>query len=841
MSRFDFSTQTRLTMRPISQAMFSAGLLLTLLPAWAHAQALPSGPLTPVVGDATVVTGRTPTGPTMTIEQTSNLAVFRWDTFNIGATSALTHVMAKSNPNPQALTVHHVYDLKRGASTATIEGAMTSDHRVFLVSPGGVRVAGGATVEAPGLMLSSRNLSDDQFAKGSYAGLKEGGSIKLVQASLGAAPDVGINIEPGAILRVGNNGGLLLQGSQVTMNGLIEAGAGSKIVLAALSGAEVPLTDSGFLSLKVQADPADASAYVSMGGQIVTGGAATRGHVELMSGSNIYMGPGAVIASTEGAVDITMQSAMSGRQGELYLYGYGASDYYAAAALAAPSVPGLVTIQSGGGDIRLSGADGQAAKGIVLSNTRIDAGAGRVEMVSLRDTGSEGSNAAIDIRSSSISGAGVQLNGRATASSSNGIVITNTDLRGNTDGVVLRGVAIGSGTTEGVGINLGPNTVIHGGAKGVELYGRGTNQGIRFSDLTLTTAGSRGQRIVMAGQTLVGSLPGLGFDPQYGGRLRVHDEQGSELASAAEMIVGGTSTAEAPFAIDLGRGESSPFLNLVGRYNLRPLGVNESGQAQESFGTLIQVGQDASEPLGRFLILPEWFNKSANGNLPQTVVIGSSGHREAITTVAGALDGVSSLTLQNQGASSKGIVLGAGSEIGTLNLVTAGPISQTGPLEVNALNVIVPRGTSVQLDDKGNRFGALAFEGATPASFDGAAVPSASDTSGIAAFQSSTSEPQFQTLAITRFVSESQMPTLDDQTGDQRVLIPRVLEEQRTDVYVRDAFNKPQVCTGVTAAAQSVLTDAGVEPLTLEWLKVRQSPQLSSCSGARVNASCSVF
>lgn len=848
MSKFFSFGPTVMSLNPLTRVLAAAGVLSAL--PWASvAQSLPVGAATPVIGQATVVTGRDQVGPTMNIEQSSKLAVFRWDSFNVAAGATVSHVMAK--PNSQALTVHHVYDLKAGPSLSTISGTVLSDHRVFLISSGGIRVASGAVIEAPSLLMSSHELDAKQFANGSYSGLAASDTLRLVPAANSNGYDNGVLIEANARLRTSENGGLALLGGQVQMGGLIQSGAGAKVLLAASAGAEVPLTDSGFLTLNVQHGQGNVANYVSMYGQVEGAGSSRPGEVVLESGAGMYMGPGASITSVQGAVNVTLQSAMSdGGQGEMYLAGYSYSDNYALASASAvsaavPPPSGAVNIRTGGGSFKISGSQGAGAKGIWMSNVNLDAEGGQVDLLSRRDQSSEGGNAAVTIQQSQIKGGAVAIRGYGAGGDVNGVSMVNTTIR-SASGIDIRGVATGAGLYGGIGLDLLQST-FHGGAKGVELYGRGQNQGVRFSDLTLTSNTTEsGGRFVLVGQTLAGDLPGIGLDPEFGGRLRIQDEQGR--ASPADLIIGGLGGPQSLMAIDLGQGESRPVLNLSGRYNLRPLGVNDAGQVQESFDTPIVLGQDDRAETGRMVLLPEWFNAAAAPDDVglMSVVIGSRGHRGLISSADGALNGMAELTLQNQGAQSQGIRLGGASKLGTLNLVSGGQITQSGPIEVESLRVVVPEGVSVNLTDGRNQIKSLAYRGVGESAFGGSITPSSNARAGISAFNPDVTNGQFETIIVERTMPESpvvEKPALavDTETQGERVLIPSVLEEQRSDVYVRDAFNKPQVCTGASTMAASVLTDAGVEPLTLEWLKVRQSPQLSSCSGARVNASCSVF
>lgn len=856
-------------LRPLSVLLIQVGCLSSafgLSPV--GAQSLPTG-IVATVGDPKVSSTTSSKGASMLIEQSSNLALIQWQSFNIGADSVVRHVM--TTPNPSALTIHRVFDPATGPSQAVIQGQLLSDHRVFVVSPGGVLATSGAVIDAPSVVLSAHDLHPDLVRDG-YARLTGSRTIVLQDdPKLRAAYDLPyggqVQINSGATLKAGPNGSVMLVGDQVYQNGRISAGAQGSVVLAAVGEAEIDVGDSGFLTLTGIGSDATASATyraVQLSGQIEVAGGDRAGEVRLVSAGDVALSGGSSIASTGGPVNVSLLSGvLGGGSGSVALQGYDSREYaYASsrafpAAVAPTSIVG-VSVRTDGGAFTIGGGADGAAAGVRLSYADIDTtsakgDAGQVSIRSRYTTALRYQPAAIEVSHSTIKAAGIDMTGLNVGAQ--GVMLDQSTLTALTRGVDIRGVASGALDSSGIGVDIYGGVVINGGQGPITLAGRGTYQGVRIQDLTLTTSGPAAQPITLAGQSTLSDQAGVGLAPEGGQPIRIHDAAGPALASGADLIIGATSGPDASRALDLGTGALSPQFNVSGRANYRPLGVDESGRITEAFSTPIQVGVGAPGAATSFVLLPQWFNSSVNPAVPSTTVIGSSGHTGQIGVATGALDGVHVVSLQNQGRGSAGIIVGGsradGPSMGTLNLLSAGDISQTGPLRAEVLNVIAPASAKVSLNDPGNRVGRLGIDGAPDSSVSGESVPAASSSSGIPGFHTDAEGADFETLAINRFVNvENPVDTPVETRVDPRVAqiaqiksfeLPQAIDAQRSDVYVRDQFNKPQLCTSASVSVASLSGDAGVEPLTLEWAKVRRSPQLSSCSGVRVDSACSAF
>jgi hypothetical protein len=249
------------------------------------------------------------------------------------------------------------------------------------------------------------------------------------------------------------------------------------------------------------------------------------------------------------------------------------------------------------------------------------------------------------------------------------------------------------------------------------------------------------------------------------------------------------------------------------------------------------------------------------------VVVGSSLHTGHITVADDVFNGSVVTTLQNQGVGASGITLGKqsgqsayqlasasvraqaaadGASAGVLNLLSAGNIGQTGPIVAQSLFVKVGEGATVNLSDPGNAVGTLLVSGGTQVNVTPGATPASTGTA--TAYDAGTQ--QFVTVTasantpVTREPStgpigptEAEIAATPSRTTVEST---EALAELRTDVYVRGQFTRPQVCTPANSGG-SVTIDVDADPLAQNWLQVRRSAQLSSCSGVRNDSNCSAF
>jgi filamentous hemagglutinin family protein len=180
----------------------------------------------------------------MTITQTSQNATINWQSFNIGPGEAVTF----AQPNSSSITLNRVL----GSDPSTIFGTLSANGRVFLVNPNGVLFGHSASVNVGGMVASTRNISDSDFAAGNYHFVGSGTRSVVNQGTINA-----------------NNGAIALLGASVSNQGIIQVNFNT-IALAA--GNDITLDVAGDGLLNVTVNVGAVNALVQNGGLIQADG-----------------------------------------------------------------------------------------------------------------------------------------------------------------------------------------------------------------------------------------------------------------------------------------------------------------------------------------------------------------------------------------------------------------------------------------------------------------------------------------------------------------------------------------------------------------------------------------
>jgi filamentous hemagglutinin family protein len=158
----------------------------------------------------------------------SNGAVLNWQGFSIGSGGSV--VFQQPNANSQVL------NRVTGQDPSTILGSLQSNGRVWLLNPNGVLFGSGARIDVGGLVASTLDMTNSDFANGRYV-MKSGSTV------------------PGSVVNQGRittpyGGQVFLVGSQVHNSGSIQSAGGQ---IALLSTSQVELVDNGtpFVSVRV--------------------------------------------------------------------------------------------------------------------------------------------------------------------------------------------------------------------------------------------------------------------------------------------------------------------------------------------------------------------------------------------------------------------------------------------------------------------------------------------------------------------------------------------------------------------------------------------------------------
>lgn len=691
------------------------------------------------------------------------------------------------------------------AGTITLGGrfiSLSSGRTPVRISADGS--TGGGSIAAGGTGTASLTVADGSVISADATGNGNGGTVSL-RAMLNQAPggtsppvartDFGVLEMYGALsarggAAGGNGGSVETSGTAMTTSladangvlsrqGSVDAGAraaGGKAGTWSLDPFDVTISDSATIGVEGSFSPtapganvraADISAALDAGTsvEITTGTAATG-----TATGSITMAPGAAIVRSTG----TARTSLTLRAHDSISLGDGSSISVAAGAGAMDinllsdldgSGSGVVSLvgtllATGGGNLTLSGgtdpATGfargngqQSAVSIVRSGIDTSGAAARGDVV-IRGAGNAAtSESGVEITGSTVLANNIGILGLAGHGSA--VRLDGNSLRTDAGTIDVRGVATRSagGGEQAVGLDIG-TLDIAAGIGSVVLAGRGDDGaaalgtdsaavGLRYGTLTIASAANSSSRVTLAGQS-ANSTGGVGlqqFSPSGGKGLTL---------DAGEVVIG--AATDNGTALSLG---AAPVIRVSGSANLRPLGVAADGSLSEQTGTPILIA--TAPPTGNtadFVIESRWLQPvGGTGGLTadKGIVVGSSSQGGLITVADQALDlPATSLTLQNQGGESLGILLGGQNRVRDLGLLTSGNVSQTGPITVDRLVIQGNGGSTVTLTNAQNQIGTLAFD--PPGSLSVVTAGNlVIDSASAARF--STDGAAFETLAIT--------------------------------------------------------------------------------------------
>lgn len=538
-----------------------------------------------------------------------------------------------------------------------------------------------------------------------------------------------------------------------------------------------------------------------------------------------------------------------------------------------------VTMRTRGGAITLTGrtratTDNSYGDAIYIRNALFDTQGGRLTIkgvggvyegegqaynngITIQDASFTAGD--IDILGGSLAATGVNLDGVSLATSTNGQITIHGHAQGGAAANQPIGVDIA-----GVDISLGASGQLK--LTGLAQGGGGNDAidaiGVRVDTMTVYTTGDTTSaavpRITIVGESAESVNPGL----QVNRYINVFDTR--EVPVKVDMVLGAKADAQAVTAMTLG----SSYFNIAGRLNLRPMQVDTEGVISPDHATAIYVGPTSggADAGTNFVVDPNLFSGQMGSGM--TVVVGSSRHTGHITVADDVFNGSVVTTLQNQGEGASGITLGKqtgqsaymtpsasvraqaaadGASAGVLNLLSAGDINQTGPLSAQSLFVVAGAGAAVNLTDPGNVVGTVLISGGSEVSVAAGAGATPASTATATGYDAGAQ--QFDTVTVSANTPDTREPSgpigpteAEIAATPSRNLVEssEALSELRTDVYVRGQFTRPQVCTPANTGGGTPI-DVDADPLAQQWLQVRRSAQLSSCSGVRNDSNCSAF
>jgi len=194
----------------------------------------------------------------MNITQGTEKAIINWSTFNVGSQAQVNFIQ----PSSTAQTLNRVVS----GDASHIDGRISATGQIFLINPNGVVFGADAQVNAAGLIASTLNIADKDFENGNYTFERNSSTADITNEGT---------------LTATSGGYIALLGISVTNRGKIDAPSG-KVALAAGETVQVPLTDSGLITIEATAMGANAAITNEEGATI----SATEGQVHIAAEAN---------------------------------------------------------------------------------------------------------------------------------------------------------------------------------------------------------------------------------------------------------------------------------------------------------------------------------------------------------------------------------------------------------------------------------------------------------------------------------------------------------------------------------------------------------------------------
>ncbi len=288
-------------------------------------------------------------GNTMSLRQRSDRALVEWGSFSIGAANAVNI----RQPGVNSIMLNRV----TGGELSTIAGSLTANGKVFLVNPAGVLFGAGSQVSTGGLVASTLDISNADFAAGRFNFERADGNTASV-----------INL--GKLQADGST--IALMAAEVRNEGTVRADGGT---IGLISGRKVSLDFQGDGLTTFRLDPAtQASAAM----------------IENAAGATLQADGGKVVVlanSTQVAQQVVNQEgtvrarSLSTRNGEIFL---GAGEHNDVRLAGVLDASGEVAGTKGGSVVvQAAGISASSASSINASG---DGGGGQISLASTRST-----------------------------------------------------------------------------------------------------------------------------------------------------------------------------------------------------------------------------------------------------------------------------------------------------------------------------------------------------------------------------------------------------------------------------------------------------------------------
>ena len=207
-------------------------------------------------------------GNTLNVNQSSQNAVFNWQSFNISADGTVNF----NQPDATSVALNRIFQ----ADPSRIQGALNANGQVYLINQNGILFGSGARVNVGGLIASTLNVTPEA-AGGLLNAIRESKPAFAADADTNGS----IKIESGAVLNAAEGGQLMVLSKNIENAGSLSA-PGGQVILAAgdsvylyasddtnLRGLLVEVGQGGTVTNTAQGDIASARGNVTLIGSLV--------------------------------------------------------------------------------------------------------------------------------------------------------------------------------------------------------------------------------------------------------------------------------------------------------------------------------------------------------------------------------------------------------------------------------------------------------------------------------------------------------------------------------------------------------------------------------------------
>lgn len=243
----------------------------------------------------------------LTIRQTTEKAIINWGDFSINRGELTEFIQPGSN----AAVLNRVV----GGNPSALDGALRANGKVFLINPNGILVGPSGTIDVGGLVLSTLDVSDDDFLSGRdmiFTGTSGAGVVNYGR----------ISAIDGDVFLIGNS--VANYGTIEAANGTVGLAAGSEVLISAepnrdgervfVRAAAGPRGSTGVENAgTIEAAAIELKAHGNLYALAINNSGSLRATGANRSGGRVFLrAPGGKVSNT-GTIEATVPGSAGGR------------------------------------------------------------------------------------------------------------------------------------------------------------------------------------------------------------------------------------------------------------------------------------------------------------------------------------------------------------------------------------------------------------------------------------------------------------------------------------------------------------------------------------------------